>query len=212
MIKKFDKNENGRDFVVGDIHGCFSILHEKLLDIKFDNTVDRLFSVGDLVDRGPESIEVLEWLKQPWFHAVKGNHEEMTIMVSHGGYDLSNYIYNGGSWFIDLPIVTSDLYVNEFVKLPYIIQIDTDNGPVVIVHAQFPGKSLFDIKFDDRSLDVCLWSRDLCYGHGDGIVEGVYRVYVGHTPAKEPFVVGNHHFIDTGCFHTGVLTVAQIND
>jgi serine/threonine protein phosphatase 1 len=210
MIKKFDKNENGRDFVVGDIHGCFSILQEKLLDIKFDNTVDRLFSVGDLVDRGPESIEVLEWLKQPWFHSVKGNHEEMTIQVSYGGYDLTNYIYNGGSWFIDLPILTSDLYVNEFAKLPYIIQIDTDNGPVVVVHAEFPEKRLSYVKMNDITLDTCLWSRELCNGRWDGIVEDVYRVYAGHTPATEPFVIGNHHFIDTGCFHTGRLTVVQI--
>lgn len=210
MIKKFEKNLLGRDFVVGDIHGCFSILYAKLLENKFDSNVDRLFSVGDLVDRGPESVEVLEWLEQPWFHAVRGNHEDMAIQVFYGNYDIANFVINGGSWFLQLDNETSDKYINAFEKLPYIIQIDTDNGPVIIVHAQFPSKSLSTLKYDVSSLDMCLWSRDLAFGHGDGIVSDVYKVFVGHTPAKEPFVIGNHHFIDTGCFHTGILTMVEI--
>jgi len=39
--------------------------------------VDQLFSVGDLVDRGPESHRVLEWLARPWFFAICGNHDFM---------------------------------------------------------------------------------------------------------------------------------------
>ena len=52
----------GRDWVVGDVHGCFTTLREALLAIDFEHGRDRLFSVGDLIDRGPNSIEALEWL------------------------------------------------------------------------------------------------------------------------------------------------------
>ena len=64
-MPRFARNERGRDFAVGDIHGCFSDLARGLKAIGFDEKADRLFSVGDLVDRGPESTHALEWLASP---------------------------------------------------------------------------------------------------------------------------------------------------
>ena len=78
-IERFAINEVGRDFVVGDIHEMFSYLQRLLEEASFNGKEDRLFSVGDLVDRGPESQDVLEWLKQPWFHACRGNHEQFAL-------------------------------------------------------------------------------------------------------------------------------------
>lgn len=60
---KYRANILGRDFVVGDIHGEFSKLSKLLSLVGFDEHSDRLFSVGDLVDRGPESRQVEHWLK-----------------------------------------------------------------------------------------------------------------------------------------------------
>ena len=64
LFKFFPKNHEGRDFVVGDLHGMFQTLEALMETVKFDTTIDRLFSVGDLVDRGPESKRVVEFLKQ----------------------------------------------------------------------------------------------------------------------------------------------------
>jgi hypothetical protein len=61
LVRHLDANQVGRDFVVGDIHGCFSKLSAELERLRFDRDVDRLFSVGDLVDRGPESAAVVDW-------------------------------------------------------------------------------------------------------------------------------------------------------
>jgi serine/threonine protein phosphatase 1 len=69
-IARFAPNTRGRDFAVGDIHGAFRALQIALDAIGFDCAADRLFSVGDLVDRGPESARVTEWLDKPWFHAI----------------------------------------------------------------------------------------------------------------------------------------------
>lgn len=77
-LERFCLNPHGRDVAVGDIHGNFSMLEQGLKPIGFDPVVDRLFSLGDLADRGPESHRVGEWLAQPWFHAVSGNHDLMT--------------------------------------------------------------------------------------------------------------------------------------
>lgn len=76
----------GRDWVVGDVHGCFETLRRALLAIDFEYGGDRLFSVGDLIDRGPNSIEALAWLEGGRFAAaVMGNHEaEMVRLLQTG--------------------------------------------------------------------------------------------------------------------------------
>ena len=53
LVQRFTQNTRGRDFVVGDLHGCFDHLRVMLEHIQFNRVTDRLFCVGDLVDRGP---------------------------------------------------------------------------------------------------------------------------------------------------------------
>ena len=69
----------GRDFVIGDIHGEYDQLMTCLNKIEFDKSKDRLFCVGDLIDRGPKSEKVLTLLKEDWIFSVLGNHEDMMI-------------------------------------------------------------------------------------------------------------------------------------
>ncbi|MGV6380979.1 metallophosphoesterase, partial [Escherichia coli] len=65
---------NGADwrniFVVGDLHGCYTLLMNELGKVSFDPACDLLISVGDLVDRGAENVECLELITMPWFRAV----------------------------------------------------------------------------------------------------------------------------------------------
>jgi serine/threonine protein phosphatase 1 len=67
----------GQDFVVGDIHGQHDKLVNALALVGFNFIEDRLFSVGDLVDRGKGSKKVVDLLQESWFDAVKGNHEQL---------------------------------------------------------------------------------------------------------------------------------------
>lgn len=64
-VKTYNRNLAGRDFVVGDIHGCYDQLTNLLKEIKFNFAKDRMFAVGDLVDRGSKSKEVLDLLYEP---------------------------------------------------------------------------------------------------------------------------------------------------
>ena len=94
---------HGRDFVLGDIHGCYQAV-EILLDLAgFHRDVDRLFLVGDLIDRGPHSEKCLQLLLEPWCYAVGGNHEEMFCQMVERDYThmfLSDYWgeRTGGEW------------------------------------------------------------------------------------------------------------------
>ena len=68
-------NPCGRDLVVGDVHGCFRTLDRALTELRFDTDSDRLFGVGDLVDRGPHSAEALVWLETRFEAVVMGDRE-----------------------------------------------------------------------------------------------------------------------------------------
>lgn len=67
MIKRFSKNLSGNDYVEGDIHGRFDELMSRLKRINFDIHKDRLFSVGDLIDRGSQNEQTVELISKDWF-------------------------------------------------------------------------------------------------------------------------------------------------
>ena len=71
-VLRLQQNLQGRDFVVGDIHGYFHLFEQLLVEINFDDSRDRMISVGDLIDRGPESARALEYFMQPWFFSGTG--------------------------------------------------------------------------------------------------------------------------------------------
>lgn len=206
MIEHYGINQTGRDFVVGDIHGCFTKLQSALDNVAFDTETDRLFAVGDLVDRGPESDEVVDWLSKPWFHSVRGNHDQFVVDYMEGPMDKGMYLLNGGKWFLD-PGMTQDhrrYYYDAIKKLPILIEVETRNGLVGIVHADIAGDDWEDFKLHLEQYQMyAMWGRRRIQGKDDaGNVRGVYRVYAGHTPVHAPINVGNFHYIDVGvCFH-----------
>lgn len=73
-------------YVVGDIQGCFAEFSALLTRVKFDPQHDLLFSVGDIVNRGPASLEVLRWMyaNKDAVHMVLGNHDLHLLMVASG--------------------------------------------------------------------------------------------------------------------------------
>lgn len=209
MIRHFARNTAGRDFIVGDIHGCFSRLQAHLDSIGFDPARDRLFSVGDLVDRGPESEEAVDWLAKPWFHAVRGNHEQMAIDAAQGMYDPRIYAANGGQWFMDLPTADQQYFADAFAKLPIAIELETAAGPVGIVHANCPSDDWAKLARALSGDDVpgvemaCMWDRSRIHDGRHETVAGVRAVVVGHTPLQRPETLGNVYFIDTGAVFAG---------
>jgi serine/threonine protein phosphatase 1 len=111
LIHRHSANLNGRDFVVGDLHGCLFHLERLLENARFDPAIDRVFSVGDLADRGPDSPGCLLLLNEPWFYPVLGNHDLCLLQFLRGleagkksseaEEALDILLYNGGDWILD---------------------------------------------------------------------------------------------------------------
>ncbi|MEL6236981.1 MAG: metallophosphoesterase [Pseudomonadota bacterium] len=214
MIRHFQRNATGRDLAVGDIHGCFSRRQAHLDTIGFNPACDRLFSVGDLVDRGPESDLALEWLDKPWFHAVRGNHEDMAIRWPRGNMDATNYTMNGGAWNVSNPPAVRQLFADYFSALPLALDVETSGGLVGIVHAECPFPSWQDFievlgtpelsnSLRKAIIEAALWSRERITAMEVESVAGVRAVVVGHTPVERFTSLGNTFYIDTGAVFRG---------
>lgn len=221
MILKLQRNTQGRDWAVGDIHGCFRQLSRLLNRAAFNPECDRLFSVGDMVDRGPDSIAVLEWLAQPWFHAVRGNHEQLAIDTLLGDKQAEiRHVNNGGSWLQTLPVAQRQACLAAFQRLPYAIEIsDGDGGKIGVVHADCPDNDwnalaagLENGTLSDVSRNVALWSRERARHGRGGVVSGVDLLLVGHTPQTSATRFDNVLNLDTGAVYGGKLTLFCLND
>ena len=217
FVRRLDANQLGRDFVVGDVHGCFDELSVELKGLSFDREIDRLFSVGDLVDRGPDSAAVIEWLTQPWFYAVRGNHEQMALDYLVGDLDSRDYQKYGGAWFLELSPQEQRRIAAQFDVLPIVLEVKTSSGLVGIVHGDCPFASwaelIAELNGDDALLvaDACLYSRERITTNDESGVAGLANMFVGHTPVQRPILLGNVHYIDTGAVFGSRLTVTQIN-
>lgn len=209
LFKEYEKNIKGRDFVVSDIHGCYTDLETALAGVSFDPAKDRLFSVGDLADRGPESKTAIAFIKNPWFHPVLGNHEEMFLKCwIERNEPIEWHCHNGGDWVRGLRFYEKKDYECSLSELPLIIRI----GRVLICHSLLPHQPLeTTVENIEKLRDFIIWQRDESFfGGPDG-----FTTYAGHTIHAEPVKYGNVIDIDTGGFlkhwgREGKLTIVDI--
>ncbi len=202
------RNETGRDFFVGDLHGCFALLEHHLSLVNFNNKVDRLISVGDLADRGPSSLECVRLIEEPWFFAVRGNHEDMAIGVHEGGWSPNNFSMNGGNWFFQLDEHEQEKVVQLMKTLPYTIEVPIGDKLIGVLHADCVVNSwkAFHGVYNKESV---LWGRGRIGRKDPSWVKDVDAVVVGHTPVKKLGALGNVVYIDTGAVYGKGLTLLE---
>ena len=220
LVKVWDQEIKGRLWACGDIHGCYSLLMNTLESVGFDFENDLLVAVGDLVDRGPQNLECIELLDQPWFTSIRGNHEDLCI---HGQYDESFkrcHLENGGEWFYELGPLAQK-YAAEFLKtLPVVLEVNHQGKKYGFVHGHIEQndwdefKATFTAGQNGRSAaHYAMWGRERLNIEDQRYktVSGVDAVFMGHTVVQQVCRRDNCFFIDIGSCFVGRLAVLDIN-
>lgn len=225
LVEFYTKPIRGRLFVVGDLHGCYTLLMNRLEELEFNFQQDLLVSVGDLVDRGQENLECLSLINEPWFKAIRGNHEQMCIEATFDNEMKEIHAYHGGDWLYKLPIVQQQIVVEQCLNLPIILEIHHNNKVYGFVHAdihindwdnfkQEVLKNNYFIEGEQSAMQIALWHRGRvrfsAYNPIYKTVTGVDEIYFGHTVVKEPVKHQNCFFIDTGAVFGGPLTILEL--
>ena len=164
----------GRDLVIGDLHGEFDILEHALDTLRFAPGRDRLFTVGDLIDRGPRSADALEWLENGRFTgSVRGNHEPMMVRALTAGEAVlmrmngpgTMWRANGAHWWYESDAVSdarkrrrrtprggiANRWLAALRTMPYLALIEYGSRRVGLVHS--PGAADYEAHWDQ------LWKK-----------------------------------------------------
>ncbi len=204
----------GKVFVIGDIHGCLSMLKRLIDKIPWDPKRDRLIFVGDYIDRGEDPKGVVDFIlslkeESDNIECLLGNHEAMLLDYLRGrNRDL--YLFNGGTVTLrsysarrrseEDPLIPED-HLEFFSNLKPYIELEN----YYIVHAGFrPGR-----RVEKQSLEDMIWIR---YEFIDSDYDFGKKVIFGHTPFNEPLVTDKKIGIDTGAVYGNKLTCIQLPD
>jgi len=223
---------NQRAYVVGDIHGRLDLLDRLLASIHEDlerrpATKTVLAFVGDLIDRGPQSAQVVERLRNYRHPGVRpvfilGNHEEVLLRIMAGDAELiTKWCWFGGTQCLK----SYGVDVEELASV--------DNAAALaVVQEAIPASH---VKFFESFVDSCRFG-DYLFVHA-GIRPGVelsgqlqsdlrwirepflfddtdhgFVVVHGHTISEQVEERPNRIGIDTGAFRSGILTALAIEN
>jgi serine/threonine protein phosphatase 1 len=196
-------------YAIGDIHGRYDLLTKALRKIGSDSrdAAATVVFLGDYIDRGPQSREVVESLMQGpsregdrWI-CLKGNHEAMASDACRTGHNRAVWLDNGGdatlkSFGGTMPAAVLDW----FDALP--LSHETEHH--FFVHAGImPG-----VPLDAQDSESLMWIRrrflDDARDHGKHIVHG-------HTPSHFAELKTNRTNLDSMAFYTGRLSVGRFD-
>lgn len=174
-------------YLMSDYHGEYNMFIKMLKLINFCDT-DKLIILGDVIDRGPDSIMLLQYVMgQPNIELLLGNHEEMMMLsVCFGNMMMYNcWLNNGGRSTLDqFKLLSNDrqLEIKQYLRSLPLYKI-VDN--FILVHAGidpvYPEPTLLNINayMDAQKRETLLWCRDEFVGEP---ALSNFKVIFGHTP------------------------------
>jgi len=214
-------------FAIGDIHGCYDKLTKLLERIPFDPDRDTIIFLGDYINRGPDSYQVIDYLvelRKRCRDAVflKGNHEQMLLeYAATGRPDILEYLRAMGVGLTVESYNTNPARLRDLACFPpehrdflYSLEFGVIRGTTVFTHADITvetiplltGTSLAE-PIDHVTETSLLSSRRLIYDQ-QGIAG--YTIVFGHIPLASPLVLGDRICIDTGAVYGNMLTALEL--
>ncbi len=183
--------------VIGDVHGEYDLLLKLIEKLPHRN----LCFVGDLVDRGPDSAKVVEFVKSNNYLCVLGNHDDM-MMHSYSednkiieGIIYDTWLYNGASQTLNSYKDSPDMLIQHIQwmrELPCIIWVTQE---IVISHSYYlPYHAIQHDVYD------ITWAR-----YSEHTTKDILNIH-GHSITRKPSIADDYINIDTGAHAYGVLS------
>lgn len=173
-------------YVMSDLHGQYDMFIRMLELIKF-NTNDTMYILGDIVDRGPKSIEIYRYIKErDNIILLKGNHEDMmyNALIPYGRSGKSLWYSNGGTataaQMREMTPQDKQEMIEYLGQLPYAEVVEVNNIKYVLCHAGLVDYK--DVETIDEAIktniqdDMILWLRPCSDEFEDCVI------IHGHTP------------------------------
>jgi serine/threonine protein phosphatase 1 len=208
-----------RRFVIPDIHGCALTLQRLLEDVIRFKKSDSICLLGDTIDRGPRSREVIDAIRQFQMdgydlQSVRGNHEEMFLNSCRDRTSFYLWMLNGGhatlkSFGVEDGCEIPTAYRQVIESFPYFIELEE----FILVH----GGLNFTVPDPLTDTEAMLWSRDR---HVVKKLIGGRKVIGGHTPLNREEIrrslATDHIMLDNGCVYKrepgmGSLAALELN-
>lgn len=195
-------------YIIGDVHGCFNTLLELIK--QFPNKErSKICFVGDVIDRGLFSCDVVELIIQNDYKMVMGNHERRLLnnkfefLNNKVPFDRSWFFGNGGEAtyrsYLGQSTEFKQRHVDFLESRPVYLEFKehkNQNGEHLVVSHSAVG-NMWELRNDKYASEE--FRRHLLSGRGDELqVSGIFNVY-GHTPVREVKFYKNSADIDTGC-------------
>lgn len=187
--------------VFTDLHGCKRTFFALLKQAQREYPDDKIVVAGDVMDRGPDSRGIIEYLIENKIDYVLGNHDKM-MLDYHGRYR-DDWGHNGG--LKTMKQYNDDIHDQKFLdhkdwlkEQPYIREYPevqrADGRWLIVTHSGITDTNLIQGIHDRHpyAVESIIWNRqdpiDLVYA---------FNVY-GHTPTPEPIITKHSANIDTG--------------
>lgn len=214
LCKDLIFSDDTRVFVVGDLDASYSKLEDELNKVGFNAQQDQLISLGDVIDRGRDSVKLIKYLQDIGAHMVLGNHEHMMLeaLLSRDSYAMRMWMQNGGKWHQSEPIQTLIEMCKWLKQQPLALKLAYKGKTIGISHTLPPTWSWEHFPGDSAACSTSLlWDRERFTKRNHNINHGVDFSLHGHNSTPEPVWIGNSYHIDTGRFGSPtVVDLAQL--
>ena len=207
-------------YCISDIHGCYDEFMELLKKINF-NENDTLYVLGDAIDRGPKSIETLQFIMQTSnVHFLIGNHEKMMLDYYDGNDIHENWNTRNGAdptkkQLKKMKKEEVDKILSYLRQTPFFYKVEVDGQNYRLVHAAVDP----ELSTVDQDPDFMVWAREEFFEKKGS---DKFKVIFGHTPTMnwhkkscQPWEDPVHKdkiCIDGGCAYDGYLVALCLND
>jgi serine/threonine protein phosphatase 1 len=192
-----------RTIVIGDIHGCYRELLELLTTVKITEA-DRLISLGDIVDRGSDSVRVYDFLKnRPNTIVLMGNHERKHLKQTLS-YAQEIVKLQFGDRYQE--------FLDWVAKLPYYYEIES----AICVHAAIEPEIAIELQKEEVLCGCTAGEKYLTRQYNNTYWNELYTgkkpvIFGHHVVGDEPLIIDSKVYgIDTGACHGGKLTAVII--